>query len=505
MPNVKTSQSRVFTIENRAGPAYVPVYQGRARALSPSWDLGDLTPIREPDPNRYGAFRIVESIKGEKGLPTLSIQARYQFTISAFLELARRGCPIDIQVHLGQCQDPRDFNLGWDKILVLEGADLSSWSAEDLGALEQGQNAVVHEQIDTAALDMYEISPMVMRELDGAEVMGYVIDVAICDSITCGICGIPSTGCLHVFALTEGQIGSPGISAELVFSDDGGATFGETNVATLGFDRDPSAMACVGPRLAVISAQAGAAAEDALHWAEIADILSDNDVWASTDVGFVPAGAPHAIFSLGSGLTWIVSAAGYVYFSADITNGVVVQDAGVAAGNNILNDIHGYDENNLVAVGEAGACILTRDGGDNWANVDTTDIGAVPLNCVWMRSADEWFIGTRQGRLYYTRDGGLNFIEKEFPGSSTGIVYEIVFATPTVGYMAHDVGGAENGRILRTIDGGYSWYVLPETTGAMPANGFVSTLAAVAECPNVVYGGGYAVDGIDGFFVKGGG
>lgn len=503
MPNVKTSQSRVFTIEDRAGPANVPVYQGRARALSPSWDLGDLTPVREPDPNRYGAFKIVDSIKGEKGLPTLSIQARYQFTVSAFLEMARRGCPIDIQIHLGRCQDPRDFNLGWDKILVLEGADLSSWSAEDLGALEQGQNAVVHEQIDTSALDMYEIIPMVMRELGGevgGAVHGEVLDVAICDSVTCGICGIPSTGCLHVFALTIGHADSPGLPSEIIFSIDGGATLLETSIATLPLNFDGTAMACAGPRLVVVSN-----ADCAIHYALIADILNEDEIWTRTAAGLVcPGGAPNDLFSLGSSHIWIVGNTGHIYFSDDITAGVTVQDAGVVTGQN-LNAIHGYDENSLIAVGVANALVLTRDGGQNWALIVPPDTVGVILNTCWMRTEDEWFIGDANGQLWYTRDGGDNWEEKTFPGSGTGMVRDIVFATPTVGYMAHSIVGPA-GRILRTIDGGNSWYILPETTGAMPANDYVAALAAVAECPSVVYGGGLAAAGAgDGFFVKGGG
>jgi len=63
---VKSSQSRLFTIEDRAGPANVPEYQGRARAQGPSWSLGDRTPVREPDPTRYGAFRIVDAIKSDR-------------------------------------------------------------------------------------------------------------------------------------------------------------------------------------------------------------------------------------------------------------------------------------------------------------------------------------------------------------------------------------------------------------------------------------------------------
>lgn len=491
---VRTPFSRVFSIEDRAGPANVPVYQGQARAQSPSWSLGDRTPIREPDPSRYGAFVIVDAIKAEKGLPTMSLEVRYKFTLSDFLAFARRGCPLDIQVHFGKCQDPRDFNLGWDKILVLEGADLSNWGTGDLGALEQGEDAVVNEAVDLNALDMYELKQLLLSELASTEIIGEVIAVNICDAITCGECGLPSDGCQRIFAITITQLGSPGLPAELIFSEDGGTTIGETNITTLLVNQDPSGMACVGTRLAVISNDS-----DSIHYATIVDILNGVEVWVEIATGIVAAGSPNAIFSLGSAQTWIVGDGGYVYFSDDITAGVSVQDAGIAT-TEVLNDIHGYDEDNLVAVGENNAVIRTTDG-ENWVNVTGPNVG-VALNAIWMKTDLEWFVGDAGGQLWYTRDAGVNWTEKTFPGSGAGVIRDIFFATPTVGFMAHNTA-VPAGRILRTVDGGNSWYVLPEGTGTIPANDYIASLAASGECPNVVFGGGLADDATDGFLVKG--
>lgn len=492
---LRTPFSRVFTIEDTAGPANVPVYQGQAKAQSPSWSLGDRTPIREPDPSRYGAFRIVDAIKGEKGLPTMSLEVRYKYTLSDFLRFARRGCPLDVQVHFGKCQDPKDFNFGWDKILVLEDADMSTWGASDLGALEQGEDAVVNEAVDFNALDMYELKPLLLAELGAAEIIAEVIAVSICDAITCGECGIPSDGCQRVFAITTVQAASPGLPAELIFSSDGGATLGETNIATLNVNFAPSGMACVGTRLVIISND-----DDALHYAPIIDILNEEEIWVRVAAGFLAAGSPNAIFSLGSAQTWIVGDLGYVYFSSDITAGVTVQDAGIATGE-VLLDIHGYDEDNLVAVGENNAVIRTIDG-QTWVGVDGPAGAGIDLLAVWMKSALEWLVGDIQGQLWYTRDAGENWVEKVFPGSGTGAVRDIFFATPTVGYMAHNTD-APAGRILRTVDGGFSWYVLPEGTGMIPANDYISSLAASGECPNVVYGGGLAEVPPDGILVKG--
>ncbi len=500
---VKTSFSRLFTIEDRAGPTNVPVYQGQAKAGSPAVDFGDVTAYRNPDPNVYGRFIVKGTIRGEPSLPTLPLMIRYQYTLDEFLRMGNRGCPIDVQLHLDPCADPRDFNRGWTsgKVLVLEGGQITGWNPDDMGALEQGEDAVVNVSVDIPGLKIYEIVPLSLAELGAAEITGEVIDVAICDSIQCGACGIPSTGCQVVFAITEQQVASPGLPAELIFTQDGGLNLGETNIATLQPNFDPSAIACVGTRLVVVSN-----ADCAIHYAPIIDILNGVEGWTRTAVGLVcPAGAPNDLFSLGSTHTWIVGNGGHIYFTDDITAGVTVQDAGVTLGANNLSAVHAYDEDNVIVAGAAGRMAVTRNGGDTWANVPeaTIAIGAVEITCVWMRSRDVWFAGTIQGNLWFTIDGGENWALKVFPGSAAGVIRDIVFATDTVGYLAHSIAGPA-GRILRTIDGGQSWYVLPEGPGAIPANDYINALAAVGECPNDVYGGGLAAAGAgDGFFVKG--
>ena len=62
---------------------------------------------------------------------------------------------------------------------------------------------------------------------------------------------------------------------------------------------------------------------------------------------------------------------------------------------------------------------------------------------------------------------------------------------------------APAGRLLRTYDGGYSWIVLPEATGVIPAN---DRLNAIATCPidaNIVVGVGLADLTADGIIVVG--
>ena len=494
----RTPFSRVFTIEDGAGPANSPTYQGQVRVTGTSVPFGDRTPVREPDPDRYGQFRTIDATRGEAGLATADLEARYSYTLSEFLRLGRKGCDLDIQVHFGQCQDPQDFNGGWDKILVLEHSSITQWGTNELGALEKGQDAIINESVPVNSLDFYEVVRIAFAELAQTELVQEVVALAICDSVSCGACGVPSNGCQAFFAITKSAGGSPGLPAEIVYSSDGGTTLGETNISTIGAAEDPDDATCVGIYLVVVSNDSGS-----LHYAPIADILTGTETWVEVTSGFVtPTGDPNAIFSLGTGRTWIVGDGGYIYHADDITDSVDVQSAGGATAQN-LNDIHGFDEQNLLVVGASNAVVYTEDGGSTWVSVTGPAVG-VDLNCCWMRTASEWFIGTNNGKLYYTRDKGVTWTERTFPGSgsASAITHEIVFATPTVGYMAHALTGPA-GRILRTIDGGHSWYVLPEGASTIPTNDYVGVLAACSEDPNLILGGGLAGNGTDGFLVRG--
>lgn len=491
----KSSQTRVFTIEDRANPDNAPVYQAFARALGLAWAQGDLTPIRIPDPDRYGKFKTVEFQRGAQGLPTITLENRLRHSLSDLLKIVRKGCAFDVQLHAGLCEDPRDFNGGWDKGYVFEGALATNYSTGELGALDFDQDNPVNESIDVSGLDYFELGRLTAAELATAEIVQEIIDVAIIDSAQCGECGISSNGCEKVFAITKSAGASPGLPAEVLYSPDAGATIGETNVSTLAANEEPNAIAGVGVNLIVISEDS-----ESLHYAPLIDILAGTETWTEVTTGFVGTFGPLAIFSASPVHTWIAAEGGYIYFSDDPTSGVEVQTAGGVTANN-LNAIHGSDEDNIVAVGDLNTVLFTTDGGVTWGSVTGPNPG-INLRAVAVKSNLVWLVGAADGTLWYTSDGGANWVAKGFPGSGAGVVRDITFATPSIGYMAHDTA-TPRGRILRSIDGGFSWYVLPEQAGlSIPNNDRVNALAACSEDPNLVFGGGLADDASDGFLVK---
>lgn len=491
----KSSQTRLFLIEDQAGPANAPSYQSLGRALGVDWAQGDLTPIRIPDPNAYGKFITIELQRGQQGLPTLSLESRLTRDLSDILRIVRKGCAFDIQLHAGVCEDPRDFNGGWEKIYVLENALATNYSTGELGALDSSQDNPVNETVALSGTDYYEIKRLQAAELAASTIVQEVIDVAIIDSAQCGECGITSNGCEKVFAVTISNGGSPGLPAMVVYSPDAGATIGSTHITTLGAAEDPTAMAGVGIYLVVVSNDS-----DSLHYAALADILDGTETWAEVTTGFVALKGPNDIFSLSAVLTWIVGDGGYIYFTDDPTSGVSVQTAGGVTTNDLLK-VNAFDDNNVVAVGKSNTVLFTTDGGTTWSSVTGPNVG-VDINAVAMKSATEWLVGCADGTLWYTQDSGGTWTQKGFSGSGAGTIKDIVFATGAVGYMAHATA-TPSGRILRTLDGGFSWYVLPEQSGfTLPANDRINALAACGEDPNICFGGGLADNATDGILTK---
>jgi hypothetical protein len=493
---LKTANSRVFLIEGRARPDHQPSYQSCLRMMGVSQGYGDIERIENPDPNQYGKFIEVGQIRGATERATTSLEGRYAIDLrSTLMRLARGGCAVDVQLHLGECQDPSDFNT-FSKILILEQAQLTTYNTDDLGALQSGDNAAVNENADLSAKDMYEVVPISFGVQAGSIVTNEVLDVVICDSPSCGDCEVESDGCKKIYAITKGAGGSPSTPPDLVFSEDGGVNWYAVDIDSLLTAEDPDGLACLGTYLIVVS-------EDSLslHYVDRAAFDTDTPPdFEEVATGFVVGAGPRAISSYGD-TAWIAGGNGYIYKTTDPTAGVTVVDAGTLAVS-VMNDIHAYSEDVIVAVGNDGAIVYTENGETFALAGNPVGVG-VHLYCVFVKSKTEWWVGTSTGRLYYTLDGGTTWTQKAFAGSGVGRVDDIQFSTDSVGFIAHATA-APRARILRTYDGGFSWKVTPERTGAtLPLADRVNALAVCPENPNFVVGVGLADNGTDGIIIVG--
>lgn len=494
---LQTGQTRVFILEGGAGPGASAVYQGRARALGVDWPGGDVTAIRAPSATRYNQFDVVAKVRAAQGLPTMSLEFRMKRDIDDMLTIFQKGCAIDIHIHAGECQSPDDFQ-SFDMVGVLEGALMTSYNTGEQGAFEE--TAVVLQTLPFVADDYYMVTAIRDSEIGEAEIVQEVVGLSFADAVSCGQCGIPSDGAQVLFAVTKSHGGSPGLPAEVIYTANAGQTLGQTVITTLGANEDPTDLAAVGTNVVVISGE-----DVALHWAPVADILTGSETWARVATGFVALKLPNRIFNWNKSFTWIAADDGYVYFASDVTAGVTPQTAGSVTTED-LQDIHGVSDQDLIAVGDNNAMLVTSNGGNTWAAVVGPAVG-INLTACWMRSKSEWMVGDANGSLWYTRDAGDNWTERTFVGSGSGAIAAIAFATNNVGYMSHTLSG--NGRLLRSLDGGASWSRIPDggNIGTLTLNDRLNRLAVPTSAPsniraNVVWAGGLADDAIDGILLK---
>lgn len=486
----------MFSIANRAAPNRVPTYEELWMAGALSYGQGDSTRIFIPDPDRYGAFKVAGKFRGAPDNPELPITGRMEIDkISKLLKLVNIGCDIDVQVHFGMCANPRDFNAGWSKILVFEGAAITDYSTDDLGALEPGDQAVTNEMATLSGENVYEIKPLVFSQQAASLIVNAITSVVFCDAISCGACGIDSDGCQVVFAVAASSGGSPGLPGELIYSDDGGSTWHERTITPLGVGSTNPELACVGRYLLVVDATGSQ-----YHYALISEILGSGSVtWTTVALSGTSSAAAGQVYAADPQHIYLAGSQGAIWLLSDIS-ATAEQLTDSSTTTNTLNSIHGIGANNIIAVGNLNTVLVSSNGGTSFQLLTGPEVGAA-LNVVRMLSSSRWLIGTATGKLWYTDDSGVSYTQISFPGSATGAVETLEFVTRSVGYMSH-TNTTPTGRVLRTLDGGHSWYVLPEAAGAtMPTS---IQFLSIAVCPdeNLVFAGGKA-SASDGVLAKG--
>lgn len=483
--------TRVFMISGQARPDHAPSYKSTLKMGGISQGLGDVTSIEVPDPTQYGKFIEAAQVRGQVERATFSLMGRYASAVkSSLMSLAKAGCTVDVQCHIGECVDPSDFN-SFSKSVIFESVLPTNYSTEDMGALGSDEQAKVDETIEVSAKKYYEVVPLSFGVKASDIVTVEVVDICFFSSAACGECGAEDDGCKQIYALTIAANGSPTQPPDVIFSLDKGTTWAAHDVDTMSTSI-PVAVAGIGNYVVV-----AANTINGLHYALKSEFVAGVDpTFVLATTGFVAGGKPQDMYSVGR-KAFIVGNAGYVYFCTDPTAGVTVLDAGSTTTAQ-LNAVHAISENEAVAVGNFGAVIYTK-------NQTVWSVSPFPLNvnltAVWMRDEDTWYVGTTDGKLYYTTNSGSTWVRKVLPGTTPSSIQDIAFSTASVGYVAAVVSA--RARIYRTFDGGYSWIVTPEEAGkTLP---YADKANAIAVCPdaNFVVAGGLGDDGADGIILVG--
>lgn len=488
--------TRVWLIDGRARPDHAPEFLNFLKITSVDQNFGAVNPIFNPSKDQYGKFDQVGEFRDEEERVSTELVGHYARNIkSRLLQLAQGGCKFDVQMHIGECEDPGQFD-SFQKVIIFEGVILETYGTEDLGALEPGEQGKVDETGAISAQNWYEFVPISFANRTPAGVTNELLDVVICDSPSCGDCEDESDGCEKIFSISKAAGGSPSTPADVVYSLDKGLNWNFDDVDTLGIAIDPTGIDCVDSYVVVITNTD----DEQMHIALISEFDGVTDpAFTLVTTGFVAGSGPNAIYSLGNE-AYLCGNFGYIYKTTDPAAGVTVLDAGVATIAN-MNAIYMLSEEFGISGGNDGALLTIRS--DLVSAVATSPVGiGTNITAVFVKTELEWFVGTSAGTLYRTLDAGATWTLITLPGTSPTTVTDIEMSSDSVMYVSATVSG--KGEIFISISGANSFIRAPRlSSNAVPNNDQINGIAVCKHDVDFVVGVGLAADGTDGFIVIG--
>lgn len=446
---MKAGDARIFLQIDGSSPANPYYYYGCLSIGGITQDLGAGTPVYCPSTAVRNQWDIVDNVPSVQALPTTDFTQHADRNLSeVWWGLRKKGCRVNGIVNFGNCQRPDDLN-AFDSKLVLNGIRLTNFAMPELNPLAGDGNATVDITGSWEMLDFLPFRQIQFTEKLDSILLAEGVDAIYADNINCGDCGAVSDGCQKCYVLSISNSGSPGLSSQIVYSANNGATGGSIDINTLG-GKSANRQAAVGLYLVVVSETDGAH-----HWSPFTSIDAGSQNWTRVSSGYVAGKSPRAIFSVSPVRTYIGAAGGYIYLMTDPKKAVSPLTDGSLTTQNV-NDIHA--KGRLVLAGcNSNALLYSANNGNTFALVTGPEPGAA-LSAVWIVNSNIWWVATGTGNLYYTANGGTTWTEAT-PDSNLTVINDIWFSDDgIVGYFAGQVGGGSSAaRIYRTSDNGYTW------------------------------------------------
>ncbi len=150
-----------------------------------------------------------------------------------------------------------------------------------------------------------------------------------------------------------------------------------------------------------------------------------------------------------------------------------------------LFSIKAVDANVAWAAGGNGAAtgpvvIRTTDGGEQWSVV-TGNLANIDIYCVFAVDEQRAWVGTGDGRIFATSDGGATWDNQAYGGVQSGFIDGIYFSDAQNGFaMGDPPSGSTRWVVLKTSDGGESWaHLANEPVGVSGEAGWNNSFCGV--------------------------
>lgn len=267
---------------------------------------GDLNPIVVPDPIT-GEYTIVDTVRSAPSLGSMSIMEKLHPYAATYLEQAYEvDCDKAFLIKI-DCAGRKDDPSHFDSVYVIEGVRMNNIAHDgDLQSFTENTDTGVQLTSDMNLVGWKRIYPLRFAQTAAAEVLAEIVDVIFADAISCGACAPYSAGDNGIYALQVANTGSPGLSAQIVFTVNGGTSWTALDIPTLG-GVTANAIVSVGSQLVVFSeAYGGHAVVEKAN-------LSASSTFTGVTTGYNASGKPRVAYVQSVANVIIGGAGGYIY------------------------------------------------------------------------------------------------------------------------------------------------------------------------------------------------
>lgn len=442
------------------GPNTQPVYLGCHEIGDITQPFGDVTLIYCPDESGVNKFKVVNSVQAAAGAVTTDVTSDVSDEIDSLERIYGSFTLFIHKIKKGR----RDVFTQWDRSFVLLNARLSQATLKALAARTPDNNTRSEAGYSVSAEALLRPFRLTISRQSISETQDINM-LVFCNERTDRTADSPAQESAQVgFAAAAFGVGA----ASNILKTTNGGTWTATAGTPFSTSENAISIGCFDlgrNQTRVISVRG---TTDAGNPAEIAYSDDSGATWSNVNIGSVNAHfAPtrHSMWVRDRNAIWVGTNLGYIHKSSDAGLTWVTQDAGVIH-SGVWNAIHFADALTGIAGGAANVLAKSLDGGNSWSAVTGPSAQAgVAVNVVRCLDRNRWWVGYANGKLYYTLDAGVNWLQRSFSGSGVGQIRDIKFMNELEGYLIVN-NASPVGTVHQTIDGGNTWEALTTPTNA---------------------------------------
>lgn len=454
-------------------------------------DKGGLSPVIIPNQQQLGEYVIAGTVRGAPSLGTATIMEKVNPRKRGLLEEIYEGDCDNTMLIKVDCDGRRDDLQSFESLYIVRSLRPNNLAHDsDIQSFTEDADTGVQFTSDAALIDWVRTFPINFASYAADVILAEIIDIIYADSASCGSCSPYSKGNEKIYALQKANSGSPGLSAQIVYTVDGRSTWNAVDLQALG-GNDANRLTSVGSNIVVVSEFDGS------HIVIPKNNISDTSEQVRVTSGYQVGGSPRVIVPLSTANVIIGGAGGYIYRSTDIESGVtVVSDASATTEN--CND-GDFFSNVVVTVHDSDTVLLSINSGATFAATDTTPEAGANLRSVSVISPTQWYIGTSTGKLWYTTDQGKTYTQRLLPRQDDiSEVLDVKFnpSNRAVGALAVQFDDG-SGSVYRTVTGGRTWFRDgSQAINNLPANERINVVSVYGV--NEIAAGGKQSGKVDG-------